>query len=149
MNIKIDKNQESLITEDLLIKKMELTDIFFYETEAKINVYLHIGEKPEPSSMCFLIKDKQDVSDLVLYADDLEYTLKINEPMNKFDVFTEFGALNNEKITLHDRIAMGRTGDVISLTVMPLTFTDIYLDWETKMEDNNLMTITLTNFDKR
>lgn len=148
MNIKMNKINKVLTTENLLINKMELTNIFFYETEAKINVYLHIKEKPEPSPICFVIKDKQEVSDLVLYADDLEYTLKINEPINKLDTFTESGVLYNEKISLHDRIIMGRTGDVISFITMPLIFTNIYLDWEMQISDNNTAIVTLKNFDK-
>lgn len=141
-------NKKSKIISDLLVNKMELTDIFFYKTEAKINVYLHIKEKPEVSPMCFVIKDKQEVSDLVLYADDLEHTFKINEPMNKFDVFTESGVLHNEKITLHDRIIMAQKGDVISFMTKSLIFTNIYLDWKIQIEDNNTATITLVNLDK-
>jgi len=148
MNMKMNKISKVLTTEDLLVNKMELINIFFYKKEAKINVYLHIKEKPEPSPICFVIEDKQDVNDLVLYADDLEYILKINEPMNKLDVFTKSGVLYNEKISLHDRIIMGRTGDVISFVTMPLIFTNIYLDWEMQISDNDTAIITLKNFDK-
>ncbi len=144
----MNKTDKVITTEDILINKMELTDIFFYEIEAKINVYIHIKEKPEASPMCFVIKDKQEVGDLVLYADDLENTLKINEQMNKLDVFTESGVLHNEKISLHTRIIMGRTGDVISFTTMLLIFTNIYLDWEMQISDNNTTIVTLRNFDK-
>lgn len=141
-------NKKNKIILDLLVNKMELTDIFFYEIEAKINVYLHIKEKPEASPMCFIIKDKQEVNDLVLYADDLEHTLKINEPMNKLDIFTESGVLHNEKISLHDRIIMAQKGDIISFMTKSLIFTNIYLDWKIQIEDNNTATITLVNFDK-
>lgn len=142
-------NKKNKIISDLLVNKMKVTNIFFYETEAKINVYLHIKEKLEASPMCFVIKDKQEVRDLVLYADDLEHTLKINEPMNKLDIFTESGVLHNEKITLHDRIIMAQKGDIISFMTIPLIFTNIYLDWKIEIEDNNTATITLVNFDKR
>jgi hypothetical protein len=148
LNIKMDKKQKVLIVEDFLVNKMALTNIFFYETEAKINAWLQVKGKPEATPICFTIKDKHEVAELVLYADDLEYTLKINEPLNKFDIATEFGILHNEKRSFRDRIIMGQKGDIISFMIMPLIFTDICLDWELRNVENEAI-VTLINFDKR
>ena len=138
--MKIGKIGEAMKVEDTKIDRLSITAFFFYEKSAKINAYIEKNGSDKSIPMCFDMKRKSDVWDLLLFCPDREKTLALND--------IEFQQTKNHTEAYQHRIQQARNGDVITLPFFPIVIEDIYLDWETKMKEDGTIEVLLTNFYK-
>ncbi len=124
--------------EDVKIDRLSIVAFFFYEKSAKINAYLEMAGYDKPVPMCFDMKRKGDVWDLLLFCPDREKILALND--------IEFQQTKNYAEAYKHRIQQPRDNDVITLHFFPIVIEDIYLDWEAKPKEDGTMGILLTNF---
>ena len=141
--MKIGKIGETMKVEDVKIDRLSITAFFFDGKSAKINAYIEKEGSDKSAPICFDIKRKGDVKDLLLFCPDWEKILALND--------IEFQQTKNHARAYHHRISQAINNDisdVITLAFFPIVIENIYLDWEAKMKEDGTIEVLLTNFNK-
>lgn len=114
----LDKSKKKNVIEGVGPMNLVLTDFFFGEKAVKINALTSKDSDDREFKVCYEI-NKEELPDFLLEAENREATLKANDILN---------AGEYAKISLWDRLIIGKQGDVVSLRVQPLIIQNIYLD---------------------